>query len=371
MNSKERFIATINYSTPDRPMLSPLEGQNRVWVKLYDFFEVPYHIDGDIDNIPTQYGGFGGKTHETFMSRIGMDFRGVGPGYIGPELKTYGDGSWEGIWGERWDRDRFEGGTYEKTCYLPFAKIDDIGQLKSTRFPSAEWFDYSGISEQCDRYKDYAVFTGGPGNADFINGISFLRGVEQVLIDIALEDPVYLYIVEKRYEFFYEHVRRILEAAKGKIDAVRFGEDLGTQLSPIISPETFSKLLGPKYKALFDMVHSYGAKTMLHSCGSVRAFIPIFIDLGLDILEVVHVDAKGMDIEGLHRDFYKKLVFCGSISVQTLLPKGSPAEIEAEIHLRKELFHEGGIIIGPTNIMQVDMPVENFVVMCRAIGTIQ
>jgi uroporphyrinogen decarboxylase len=116
------------------------------------------------------------------------------------------------------------------------------------------------------------------------------------------------------------------------------------------------------------MVHSFGAKTMLHSCGSVRAFIPILIDIGLDILDVVHVDSVDMDITDLHRDFNKKLVFCGSISVQSLLPYGTPEDIKKEVEKRKKLFSEGGIIIGPTNIMQVDMTAENFAAMCEAIG---
>lgn len=143
------------------------------------------------------------------------------------------------------------------------------------------------------------------------------------------------------------------------------------QTGPIISPEKFIKLFAPKYEKLFKMVHSYGAKTMLHSCGSVRVFIPILIHLGLDILDVVHVDAANMDIVDLYNEFYRRIVFCGSMSVQTLLPKGTPEQIKNEVELRKKLFSEGGMIIGPTNIMQVDMPVENYIAMCEAIGCLK
>lgn len=368
MTTKQRFNAITNFSSPDRPMLSPLEAQNRVWAKLYERFQIPYQVNGDIDTIPTQYSGLDWHAHQVFMSKIGMEFRGVYPKYIGPKLKTYDDGSWDGIWGERWKQSRYSSsGTYEETIFLPFAEIDSVTDLKAMQFPCADWFDYNEIETLCDMNDGHIIIAEGPGSADFINGIAFGRGVEQVLIDIATEDPVYLYLVEKRFEYTYERVKRTLEAAKRKIDIVRFGEDLGTQLAPIINPESFKKIHAPKYRMLFELVHLYGAKTMLHSCGSVRSFIPILIDLGLDILEVVQVDAKDMDIKGLHKDFHKKIIFSGSMSVQSLLVRGSPEEIKTEINLRKELFHDGGLIIGPTNIMQVDMPIENFIAMCDSI----
>ena len=368
MTSKERFYATVNYTSPDRPLIAPLEGQSRVWERLYNYFDVPFKVEGNLDKLPIFFSGFDEKSHEIFSQKVGLDFRSVSPGYIGPELKVYDDGSWDGLFGERWKQEPFTGGFYEKTCHKPLAGFTEVDELKNYRFPSADWYDYNTVAVQCDKYSGYAIYTEGPGAMDYLNGIGFLRGVEQVYIDIALEDPVYLTIVEKRFNFFYEKVRRTLEAAKGKIDAVRCGEDLGTQLGPIINPEKFRTILGPKYRDFFKMIHSYGAKTMMHSCGSVRDFIPIFIDLGLDILEVVQVDAKGMDIEGLHRDFYKKIVFSGSMSVQNLLPKGTPEDIVREVERRKCLFRDGGIIVGPTNVMQIDMPTGNFVAMCKAIG---
>lgn len=368
MNPRERFFATINYQTPDRPLLAPLDAQNGVWEKLYRYFNIPFELEGDADKIPPRFEGLEPEAHAGFMVKTGEEFRRIGPRYVGPAPKIHEDGSWDGMWGERWKLVSFESGSYAETCYLPFAQIEDAGDLENVSFPSADWFDYSDIKNQCRKHEGYVLLTESSGSGDFINGIAFLRGVEQVLVDIALEDPVYLSIAEKRFRFFYEKIKRTLEAAEGKIDVVRFGEDLGTQLGPIISLEKFTRLFAPKYKKLFDLVHSYGAKTMLHSCGSVRQFIPSLIDIGLDILDVVHVDAAGMNIVDLHRDFYKKIVFCGSISVQTLLPNGTPGEIRKEVALRKDLFSEGGIIIGPTNILQVDMPVENYIAMCEAIG---
>ena len=348
MNSKQRFYAAVEYKDPDRPPIAPLAGQPYVFEKLFGYLNV--------------------KTYDEFQLKVGEDFRFVYPRYAGRELRKFEDGSYEGFWGERYKRVSFSGGTYEEPVYQPFKDIEDVKELKTFEFPSPDWYDYSTVKEQCEKYSEYVVMTGGAGHMDFMNGIGFIRGIEQVYLDVGLESEVFLELVERRYEYFYEIIRRTLEAGKGAIDVVYCGEDLGTQLGPVISPEKFDLLFAPKYKSLFELVHSYGAKTMMHSCGSVRAFIPRLIAIGLDILDVIQVDAAGMDIIGLHRDFYGKIVLCGSISVQSLLPKGSPEDIRREIELRKELFRHGGMIIGPTNVMQIDMPMENFEAMCRAIG---
>lgn len=348
MNSRERFYATIRYETPDRPPLAPLWAQPYVEERLFKYFGV--------------------SNREDFSRKVGEDFRYVFPDYIGPQLATYDDGSWEGLWGEHYKRVPFGAGTYEESVFQPFKDIETIEQAEAMRYPSPDWYDYSTVYGKCIKNREFALITGTPGYLDFMNGIGFMRGVERVYTDVGLEDEVYLYIVGKRFNFFYEVTRRTLEAAKGEIDVVYCGEDLGTQQGPIISPAKFDKLFADYYRRFFALAHSYGAKTMMHSCGSMRVFIPRLIKLGLDILEAVQVDAANMDIDGLHRDFYKKITFCGSISVQSLLPRGTLDKIRKEVQHRKELFGEGGMIIGPTNCMQADMPTENFVAMCRAIG---
>jgi len=304
------------------------------------------------------------------MQKVGQDFRSVEPKYIGPELKVTKDGKWEDIWGTMYEWRDFGDGLYDRTVFLPFAEIEDVKQLKDCRFPTADWYDYSDIAEQCQKYERYAIYTANHSHMDFINGIALARGIEQVLVDIALEDPVLLYIAQKRFEFAYEKIRRTLEAANGAIDAVYVADDLGTQTGPLIKPAAFEKLFVPYYVKLFDMVHSFGAKTMMHSCGSIIDFIPIMIDMGLDILDVIQVDAANMDLNQLYSRYYKKIVFSGTISVQSILPHGTPEAIRSTIRKTRELFADGGLMLGPTNRMQLDMPTENFEAMLEAISEI-
>jgi hypothetical protein len=116
-------------------------------------------------------------------------------------------------------------------------------------------------------------------------------------------------------------INAALMAAMGLTEIVGAGEDLGTQIGLTINPKSCDALFADSMRDYFAMAHYYGARTMMHSRGSVRGMIDRLIDLGLDILEVVPIDAAVMDIAARHRDYHRRIAFCGSISVQHTLPE--------------------------------------------------
>ena len=54
------------------------------------------------------------------------------------------------------------------------------------------------------REQGFAVCCGTAGDMDFINSIARARGMEQVLMDLIDDNPVYLEIMQARFEFYYE-----------------------------------------------------------------------------------------------------------------------------------------------------------------------
>ena len=334
---------------------------------------IPVHHEGtpEVNAMLRQH--FGVSDDLALIAILGDDWRYVRPVFVGPTRRTLPDGSIEGLWGERYaDIPYGDGlGTYPEAVYRPFESIEDPAELKDYPFPTAHWFDYSSIAQQCEQVNDYAVFVGGAGDLDFMNGIARCRGVERVLFDVATEDPVYKLLIEKRFRFFYETTERTLRAAGGRVDVVHCGEDLGTQRGPIISMRSFERLFAPYYAEYFQMVHRHGARALMHSCGSVRFFIPKLIAMGLDILDVVQVAAEGMELEGLQRDFGRELAFSGTMCVQTILPFGTVADVERETRRRLELFADGGLILGPTHAIQVFTPLENILAMYRTAGSLR
>jgi uroporphyrinogen decarboxylase len=334
------------------------------------------------DRIPVKHEGtpevnaalmkhFGLSNQEQLLRVLGDDFRYVQPRYCGPELRTFPDDSFEGFWGERYAYKPYEGGQYVEPVYLPFAGVLRSQDLDRSHFPTADWFDYGKIEAQCDAVgKHYAVCIGSAGDMDFINTIGRMRGIAQVLEDLMTENPAFMEILDARFTFYYGLHERTLHAARGKVDILHVGEDLGTQHGPVISMEVFERLFAEKYGAIFALGHRYGAKTMMHSCGCVEPFVPRLIELGLDILDVVQPTTPEMDIAHLKRTFGDRLSFCGSMCVQSLLPNGRPDDVIREVRRRIDLFPQGGLILGPTHAIQVGTPIENILAMYKTAGSL-
>lgn len=314
---------------------------------------------------------FGLTNLEQLLLVVGEDFRYVAPVYQGPPLRTFPDGSIEGYWGEHYRYAQFEGGKYLESVHQPFAGVEVLDRLDRSHFPSAGWFDYTTIRAQCEALRGrFAVCGGTPGDLDFINGISRARGMEEVMMDLATDNEVYLAIMEARFQFYYQMHERMLQAADGLVDIMHTGEDFGNQRGPMISMKVFDRHFAPKLKQYFGMVHRYGARTMMHMCGCCEAFLPRMINLGLDIYDVVQPTTPEMDVAYLKKQYGDQLAFCGTMCVQTTLPHGTPEDVEREVGRRLALFPNGGLFLGPTHAIQVGTPTENVLALYRSAGSL-
>ncbi len=336
----------------------------------YDRIPVKHEATPEINAMIMKH--FGLVNMEQVLQVVGDDFRYVEPVYVGPKLRSFPDGSVEGYWGERYKYAEFEGGKYLEASYLPFAGIDSPAALDRSHFPRADWFDYSTIKEQCERWREqgFAVCYGTAGDMDFINSIARARGTEQVLIDLITDDAVYLEIMQARFQFYYDMHECVLQAADGLIDFTHIGEDLGTQKGQTINSNIFEKHFAGKFGRYFSMAHRYGSRTMMHMCGCVRAFLPRLIELGLDVYDVVQPTGPDMDIAILQQDFGEILTFCGSVCVQSTLAWGTPAEVRQEVERRLRLFPQGGLFLGPTHAIQVGTPLENILALYRTANSL-
>ncbi len=348
MTPRERVLAAFGHCQPD---FTPC-----------DYFATP-EIHGALLE------RFSVSEDADLRERLGTDIRYVAPPYTGPPLPTFDDGSTQDIWGIRRRPMPNEYGQYAEPVGLPYGDWETVTDSDKHPWPSPDWFDYAAIGPLCEQFPEMAIATGNFNIQDFINSISMGRGVEQVLIDMAVDDPVLLSIVERRQRFFLEHMERILDAAAGRIDLVLCGDDFGSQRGLLISPDTFRRHFGPKKKEFFDLVHSYGAKVTHHCCGSSRQLIPDFIECGMDALQTIQPQAQGMDPYDLKREFNGRIVLHGAVDVQGWLQRASPQEIEAEINrLMDEVGQGGGFVLAPCHYIQPDTPVENALALYEAVA---
>ena len=360
MTCRERVLAAIAHAPPDRVPANYL-GTPETNAKLREFFA----IRDDFSRDPGDLFDSDWDIH----ARLGTDLRTLRLPYRGPAIPRYSDGRVQNVFGIVRRPVRSDGGVYMESCAFPYADFSTIQDVESFPWPDPAWYDYAALLDQCRQLEPFAIVYGGPGNVDLINGVAFGRGFEQTIMDIATEDPAGLAIMEKRFEFCREQTRRALAACGGRIDIVWMGDDYGTQKGLLVSPAKWRKLFRPKLRAMIDLAHGYGAKLMLHSCGSTRAIWPDFVEIGLDIYDTVQPEAAGMAAEELAAAFGSRICLHGTISTQKTLPFGTPRSVALEVRKRIESFgSRGGLIVAPSHNIQPDTPVENVLAIYGAVG---
>jgi uroporphyrinogen-III decarboxylase len=126
----------------------------------------------------------------------------------------------------------------------------------------------------------------------------------------------------------------------------------------------------PFHQRVNDWVHDHTAwKTFTHTCGSVVALLPDFVEAGFDILNPVQCSAAGMDPQLLKDRFGHELTFWGGgVDTQHTLPFGSPDDVRREVRERIEIFARGGgFVFNTIHNIQARVPAENLVALFEAV----
>jgi uroporphyrinogen decarboxylase len=196
----------------------------------------------------------------------------------------------------------------------------------------------------------------------------YLRGFENFLRDLVTDERFVNALLDKLLELNMELFDEYLGAVGPYVDVVPCGDDLGTQLGPLISPTLYRTYLKPRQRELFRFVKQRTkARLFFHTCGGVYPFIPELIEVGVDILNPVQVSAAGMDTERLKAEFGDRLCFWGGVDTQHVLPFGTPGDVRQEARRRiRDLGQGGGYVLGAVHNIQTGVPAANIVAMYEA-----
>ena len=344
MTSQERVLATFASQEPDR-------------------VPVNYSANPGIDGRLKEHFGLAKDDHEGLRLALGVDFRGVGATYRGERLHE--DIPERGVKVDNWGIHRrwIEHGTggYWDYCDFPLREASEE-TIANWPMPDPGQYDYSGVFEDCERNEQFACCFSCYG--DLINGNGMLRGMEQTLMDLITDDPAGLLLADRRFAIQLELAKRTFEAARGKIDILWLGEDLGTQDRPMISMEVFQKHFRPRYQKFIDLGKSHGAKVMIHTCGSSSWAFEDFIEMGIDVVDTLQPEAKDMSPAYLKKTFGGRLAFHGCISTAGPVASGSIEDVVADCRETLEIMMPGGgYCFAPTHSLQDNSVTENVVSM--------
>jgi len=160
-----------------------------------------------------------------------------------------------------------------------------------------------------------------------------------------------------------ERNMRVIEIGlENDVDGFYFGDDWGGQRGTTMSPEHWRIFLKPRLKRMYACVKSKGKFVFHHSCGNIELIMRDLIEIGCDCYETVQPEVY--DLASLKKEYGKDITFWGAISVQNLLPNGTPEQVREEtIRTIRTLGKGGGYIASPTHTITHDIPPENVLAM--------
>jgi uroporphyrinogen decarboxylase len=348
MTSKERVLTALNHQEPDRVPIN-------------------YFGNAGIDRRLKEHFGL---THDDCLGlrkKLNVDILNFAAEYKGPDLHEPAEGRRINELGihTRWIE--HGSGGYWDYCDFPLKDASD-DLFETWPLPSPDDYDFSEILKTCRENPDHFLALGHPGVADIINTTGMLAGMEDVLIYLAEENEAFLRFIDRMNAVQLGWIERTLDAADGAIDMLWMGEDLGTQIAPIIGLEMYRALIRPRHQKFIDLAKAHNLKVMIHSCGSSSSFFNDFIEMGIDVVDTLQPEAANMSPAYLKKTYGEKLAFHGCISTAGPLAAGSIDEVRADCRAVLEtMMPSGGYCFAPTHCIQDNSPTENVLAMYETV----
>lgn len=374
MTSRERFIAAASHKPVDRV---PLD----MTMEIGAYNKLVRYLDGKLGDLPEIHTcGTNLMVYPSveFCKALGIDvmYLKIGaPKRVKPF--TYGDDTFTTEFGLVYKRAVSGSGIVDyEPSNAPFADFT-IEDLNNYDWPDPEDDNiFIGLRERAkELVEDHDMAVGGYFNGSVFSTPSLLRGMEQWLVDLLIDEEFACRFMEIMCDYYTKLYCKALDICGDYLSFVRLDfDDFGTQNGLLISRETFNKLVRPyeekfcrDVKEHFLKINPDG-KIMKHSCGDVLDLIGDFVDMGIDILNPIQPRTKTMSRERVGERYMGKIAFMGAIDTQFTMPHGTPEEVEEDVKdcLRK-LAAPTGYIAGPSHHIQEDVAPENVMAFVNAV----
>jgi len=377
MDSRERILTALDHREPDRVPFDLGSTQvTGIHIIAYRNLrqalgmpEVEIQLCDSIQQLAS--------INEDLIERLKIDTRGLYPlnshnwKVVEEDAGDYW--AYHDEWGITHHRPK-ENGLYFSVVEVPLSQSDlTIADIENHAWPDVgnpERVESLRALAQQYRASGYAVVL-KDAFAGIFEFAQRIVGMENLLMMMVTDEKLACTLFDKLLALKLDYWEMALPALADFVDVITYADDYGTQTSQIISPDMFRRLIKPRVNALFETYIKLAphAKRFFHSDGNVRPLIPDFIEMGADILNPVHIRAKGMDPVSLKRDFGRDLVFWGGgVDTQGVLPNGTFQEVKDHVKRNLDaLSPGGGYIFNTIHNIQADVPPANILAMWEAL----
>ncbi len=208
---------------------------------------------------------------------------------------------------------------------------------------------------------DKAILLAVGGNIFEAGQLDF--GYEDFFVNLLAEKDLMHHYFNRLTDVYMQNLENLLPRVAEYGPVLQFGDDLGTQQAPQISPEMYREMIKPYHARQYRYVRNRfpACKVFLHCCGAVEPLIPDLIDAGVEVLNPVQITARGMDPRHLKKEYGAFLSFWGGgARTQTTMLSGTPEQNRRETRELIEIFAPGGgYVFTQVHNIQPGVPVEN------------
>ncbi|HCS39394.1 MAG TPA: hypothetical protein DIW44_07415 [Anaerolineaceae bacterium] len=375
MTSRERVQAVLNYETPDRvPIIMGVSNATGIKIRPYRGLLKLLNLDVKEQYIYDWPELGTALPDERVMQRLHSDVRGVLDRFPlevyqrnqnrpehSPFFDDWGGGQME-IAPEEW---------FPGIAPIPDATTSDV--LENYPWPNMDDpYRVAHVRDQAKELHDvnqYAIMATPWLMFPFERAFE-MQGMEKFLMNLAVEPDFAQELLNKNNQLCMQLMSHFLDECGDLIDIIKIGDDLGTQESLMISPRMYRRMLKPLHAEMIAMIkQKTKAKVFFHTDGDVFDLIEDFIEIGVDVLNPIQTSAGKMsDLEGLKQRYNKRIVFCGAIDTQKILPYGTPEQVRQEVkRVINILGKDGGYMLATVHTVMNEVPPENILAMVDAV----
>lgn len=365
MKSRERVLKTINHQPVDR-MPIDLGFHYSTGISAFAYWNLREYLGLSTEHIDIpDMSQFLARVDEDILNRFHCDCILLNPGWKktkrwnprgkysfvipeGADIVRHNDGSWNIERGNKRTKMPDGGFFFDGAC----PSLEDTTE--------DEMLDrYAKEAERIYKETDYFTMYIGYDAYFVCDNIDWQCKM--------ITDPQEILEMNQRvHEAQIKSVTKVIKSMGSHIQAIAINSDLGSQNGPLCRPSLYNELCAPFVKKFCDFVHQNSdLKIFIHSCGSIKQFIPTLIECGVDIFNPVQISAKDMDPKILKKEFGERATFWGGgCNTQTVLNLGTTEDVSANVRELVRIFKPGGgFVFNQVHNIMGDVKPENIVAM--------
>lgn len=289
---------------------------------------------------------------------LGIDYITIRPKYTGAPLPVYEDGTRLSEWGI------LRGGAHwGQALSHPMAGFETVAEVEAYPFPDPKDWDTRYTPEEIEKARNYCLI--GGTWAPFFHDSTELMGMEKFFVEMYCNPSLVEAVIERCFEFYYELDRRTFADNPGLTDMYFIGNDFGSQRALLMSPDMWRRFYKPYVAKLIAQAKKAGCVTAVHSCGDIHEIIPDFIEIGVDAINPIQVNAENMSPEALIKEYRDDVVFFGGIDENEILQFGSEQEVRDETRRIIDVLGAYGryIVAASHDYILPEIPAQNVIAM--------